>query len=141
MTTLAATVPDPAVVAALLELSGERDLWLRRVLAAERAAYERGFSDGRAVACAELAEMEGHREAVTRWNEWGAKLQRIIDNDRDPSIRLNRVLAEIAADQKFMAEARRKRASCPRLLSPLEACALRRIRLEVLDPGMPREAA
>ena len=42
-------------------------------------------------------------------------------------------MAEIAADQKFMAEARKKRAEKPGALSPLEACALRRIRLA--DPG------
>jgi hypothetical protein len=31
---------------ALLELSDERDLWLHRLLGAERQAYERGLSDG-----------------------------------------------------------------------------------------------
>jgi hypothetical protein len=30
----------------VLALSGEREMWLRRMLAAERAAYERGRADG-----------------------------------------------------------------------------------------------
>lgn len=33
--------------AALLTLSRERDLWLRRLLDAERAAYRAGYRDGR----------------------------------------------------------------------------------------------
>lgn len=32
----------------LLELSDERDLWERRLLGAERAAYAAGYADGRA---------------------------------------------------------------------------------------------
>jgi len=117
----------------LLELSDERDLWLRRLLGAERAAYRRGFNDGRAVACVALAEMEQRRESVAWWREWSAKLQRIIQNNDDPSVRMRQVMAEIQADQQFMREARRKRATKPGALSPLEACALRRIRLA--DPG------
>jgi hypothetical protein len=42
-------------------------------------------------------------------------------------------MAEIAADQKFMREARKKLATRPGELTPLESCALRRIRLA--DPG------
>ena len=132
MTTLHApadTQPDRADVAALLELSDERDLWLRR----ERAAYERGFAAGRACACVALAEMEQRRESVEWWREWAAKLRRIIQADTDPSWRLNQVLAEIASDQQFMRDARAKLADKPWTLSPLELCALRRIRLA--DPG------
>ena len=44
----------------LLELSDERDMWLRQVLAAERAAYQRGraagMDNGRAAADREHAE-------------------------------------------------------------------------------------
>jgi hypothetical protein len=41
------TVPRGAdKVRALLRLSGERDLWLGRLLAAERSAYKRGISQG-----------------------------------------------------------------------------------------------
>jgi hypothetical protein len=101
----------------------------------ERAAYDRGFNDGRATTCVALAEMEHRREAVAWWREWAAKLARIIQNNDDPSVRLNQVLREISADQQFMREARRKRATKPGALSPLEACALRRIRLA--DPGDP----
>jgi hypothetical protein len=42
----AASVPDRADIAALLALSDERDVWLLRLLAAERAAYDRGHRDG-----------------------------------------------------------------------------------------------
>ena len=44
MTTVQPEAPPDA--AALLELSDERDLWLRRLLAAGRAAYQRGHLDG-----------------------------------------------------------------------------------------------
>lgn len=42
LSTLAQTYPG----ASLLEISDERDLWLDRLHAAERAAYERGYTDG-----------------------------------------------------------------------------------------------
>lgn len=128
-------------LAALLELSDERDRWLRRVLDTERAAYQRGFDDGRATACVALAEMEERRESVAWWREWDRQLRRIIQNDTDPSVRMNQVMAEIAADQKFMRDARARLAAKPWALSPLEWCALRRIRLA--DPGdnVSREAA
>jgi len=106
----------------------------------ERLAYDRGFADGRARACVQLAQLEEHRESAAWWREWSATLQRIIQNDTDASLRLNRVLAEIAADQKLMREARAKLCMKPWTLSPLEWCALRRVRLE--DPGdAAREAA
>ena len=127
------TIPDPADIAALLELSDERNLWWRRVLDAECTGYERGFNDGRATACVALAEMEHRHQAVAWWREWSARLRRIIQNDIDPSVRMNHVMAEIAADQKFMRDARAKLATKPWALSPLESCALRRIRLA--DPG------
>jgi hypothetical protein len=38
-----AATPD---IASLLEVSDERDQWLSRLLAAERAAYQRGVRDG-----------------------------------------------------------------------------------------------
>jgi hypothetical protein len=113
----------------LLGLSDERDLWFRRVL----DAYRRGFNDGRAHACVALAEMEEWRESIAWFREWSAKLQRIIQNDIDPSVRMNQVMREIADDQQFMRDARIKLAGKPWRLSPLEACALRRIRLA--DPG------
>lgn len=37
-----------AAVRRLIALSDERDLWERRLLAAERAAYLRGYADGQA---------------------------------------------------------------------------------------------
>ena len=64
---------------------------------------------------------------------WSAKLQRIIQNNDDPSVRMRQVMAEIHADQQFMREARKKQAAKPGQLSPLEWCALRRVRLA--DPG------
>lgn len=122
-----ALLPDAA---ATLEMSDERDLWLRRLLDAERAAYRRGYDDGRAAACVFLAQLEERRESLAWWRSWSAKLRRIIQADADPSVRMNQVMAEIHADQRFMAEARNKLATRPWLLSPLELCALLRIRLE-----------
>lgn len=123
-------LPDAA---AALELSDERDLWLRRLLDAERAAYRRGYDDGRADACVALTEMQERYNSVAWWREWSAKLRRIIMAQTDPSVRMNQVLAEIAADQKFMREARARLRTKPGTLSPMEACALRRIRLA--NPG------
>lgn len=136
-------LPDlaQADTALLLALSDERDAWMRRLLAAERAAYERyerGFNDGRAHACVALAEMEERRESAGRWHEWAAMLRRIIQADTDPSARMNQVMAEIAADQKVMRDARVKRARKPWQLSPLEWQALHHVRLAPLSD---REAA
>ena len=117
-----------ATVAALLALSDERDWWLARLLAAERAAYRRGFADGRAAACVALAEIEEHYQELAWWGEWWAKVARIIQAETDPSARMNRVMAEIAADQELAREARRKLATRPGSLTPLESCVLRRIR-------------
>jgi hypothetical protein len=127
------TQPDRADVAALLELSDERDRWLARLLAAERAAYDRGFNDGRALACVTLAEIEERYQSVAWWRERSAKLRRIIQAETDPSARMNQVMAEIAADQQFLRDARATLATRPGSLSPLEWCALRRVRLA--DPG------
>ena len=118
--------------AGLLELSDERDLWLTRLLAAERDAYQRGYSDGRAAACVAIAGIEEHYAEISRWREWSATLRRIIAAEADPSARMRQVMAEIAADQKFLREARAKLAEKPGAL-PLESCALRRVRLA--DPG------
>lgn len=126
MTTM--IVPS-ADIAAVLTLSDERDTWMRRV----DQAYRDGFNDGRATACVALAEMEERRESVAWWREWSAKLQRIIQNDADPSVRMRQVMAEIASDQELMRDARRKLATKPWALSPLEWCALHRVRLA--DPG------
>jgi hypothetical protein len=120
------TIQPAADIASVLALSDERDQWHHRVL----DAYRGGFNDGRAAACVALAEMEHRREAVAWWREWDAKLRRIIANNADPSVRLNQVLAEIAADQKFMRDARAKK---PAARTALESCALLRIRLA--DPG------
>jgi hypothetical protein len=125
---------QPAVVSAgdLLALSDERDLWLTLLLGAERAAYRRGFDDGRARACVALAEIEEHYTEIAWWREWWARVARIIQAETDPSTRMRQVMAEIAADQKFARDARKRlaelRAGKPRNLSPLESCVLRRIR-------------
>ena len=58
--------------------------------------YSIGYADGRACACVALAEMEERRESVAWWREWSAKLQRIIQADADPSVRMRQVMAEIA---------------------------------------------
>ena len=51
----------------------------------------------------------------------------------NPALRLNQVMAEIAADQKFVTEALKQRAKKPDDLSPLQWCVLNRIRGERLD--------
>jgi hypothetical protein len=117
--------------AELLELSDLMD----KQLALRLAAYRDGYEAGRAAACVALAEIEHRREAAAWWREWAATLRRIIGNDTDPSARVNQVMAEIAADRKFMRQARARLAARPWELSPLESCALRRIRLA--DPGDP----
>jgi hypothetical protein len=117
----------------LLELSDERDLWLARLLAAERAAYQRGVDDGRAAACVAIAGIEEHYAQIAWWREWWGRVRRIIQNNDDPSVRMNQVMTEIAADQKFAAEARKRQAGKPWELSPLESCVLRRVR--GADPG------
>ncbi len=125
----------------LLEVSDLLDASLRRLLDAERAAYLRGFNDGRAHSCVQLAEIEERRESIAWWRAWAAMLRRIIQNGADPSIRMGQVLAEIAADQKFIRDAQARLAAKPWTLSPLEWAVLRRVRLA--DPGdnASREAA
>lgn len=115
-------------VADLLALSDERDQWLARLLAAERAAYQRGYDDGRAAACVALAEIEEHYGQIAWWRQWWAKVARIIQAETDPGARLTRVLREIAEDQRFVREARKTRAEKPWRLTTLELCVLRRLR-------------
>jgi hypothetical protein len=117
----------------LLALSDERDLWLARLLAAERAAYRRGFADGRARACVALAEMEEHYAEIAWWREWWARVQRIIQASTDPGARRRRVEREIAEDEQFLWVATLKQAEQPWKLTPLEWAVLRRIR--GADPG------
>jgi len=57
-TSPAATIHDPADIAALLELSAERDQWHSWVLEAERAGYDRGRQAGYDA---------GYVQAVTDW--------------------------------------------------------------------------
>src|SRR5450755_3407297 len=98
------TTVQPAV-GDLLALSDERDWWLARLLGAERTAYQRGFADGRARACVALAGIEEHYAEIAWWREWWAKVRRIIQAETDPSARMRQVMAEIAADQKFVRDA------------------------------------
>ena len=123
------TIQPPPDITAVLALSNERDTWTRRV----GQAYLDGFNDGRATACVGLAVMEEHREKRRYWNQWWAKVARIIQNHENPSARISRVMAEIAADQKFVAEALKQRAKKPDDLSPLQWCVLNRVRGERLD--------
>jgi hypothetical protein len=117
----------------LLALSDERDLWITRLLAAERAAYQRGFADGRTAACAAVAEIEEHYAEIAWWREYAARVARIIQAETDPSARITRVMREIAEDQRFVREARVRLAREPGKLTTLESCVLRRIRFA--DPG------
>ena len=126
---MATMIAPPHDVAAVLALSDERDAWMRRIA----QAYRDGFNAGRATACVTLAVMEEHREKRRYWNEWWAKVWRIIRNFDSPDARLNQVMAEIAADQKLVTDALLKAATKPWDLSPLEYCVLSRIRGERLD--------
>jgi hypothetical protein len=121
-----------ASITRLLALSDERDWHLARLLAAERAAYRRGFADGKARACVALAEMEEHCAEIAWWREWWGKVQRIITAETDPGARMRQVMAEIAADQDFARDARTRLAE-KRRLHPLESAVLLRIR--GADPG------
>jgi hypothetical protein len=123
------TVLPPPDAAAVLALSDERDGWLWRV----DQAYRDGFDDGRATACIALAVMEEHREKRRYWSLWWAKVARIIVSCDHPDSRRRQLEAEIAADQLFMANAKERARTKPGALSPLEYCALNRIRGEHLD--------
>ena len=116
----------------LLALSDERDLWLTRQLAAERAAYQRGFDDGRATACVALAEIEERYAQLAWWHQWWARVWRLIEAETDPDAKRRRTEREITADQRFTRGARLKQAERPGALTPLESCVLRRI-----HPGDP----
>lgn len=71
---------DPRAVAAVLELSDERDLWQRRVLAAEirgyrrgvasmAGKYDRGFADG--IMAYKAAQHGLHRSVQAEMATWG----------------------------------------------------------------------
>ena len=62
-TTAVPTIADPAALAALLELSDERDQHERRRLAAERRAYLDGYRDG-----ADAGRRFEADEMAARWN-------------------------------------------------------------------------
>jgi hypothetical protein len=115
-TSTAVIVADRPDIAAVLALSDERDGWMRRIA----EAYRDGFDDGRATACVNLAVMEEHREKRRYWNEWWAKVWRIIRNFDSPDARMSQVMAEIAADQRFVAEALRLRAEKMTCIGPAE---------------------
>ena len=127
----------PRAVAELIELSDERDAWQARLgdeyRLGWRLGYAAGVAEGRADACVALAEIEDCRDSVAWWREWSAAMSRIIQADRDPSVRLNQVMAEIAADQAFAREARRKLATAPASMSPMEYAVLGRVRMA--DPA------
>jgi hypothetical protein len=57
--------------AGILELSAERDMWLRRELAAGRRGYERGRRDGYAEGYA-----EAERDMERRWREFARPMAR-----------------------------------------------------------------
>ncbi len=107
------------MVARVLALSAERDLWLRLVLNWARSAgrsgyrdgYDRGFADGRAEACVVIAEIEDQRESAERWNEWARQLR----------------AADVAAI----------RAKPPRTWSQLERLAVTGVRLAPEDGAPP----
>jgi len=129
-TSPAAIVADAADTAAVLALSDERDAWMRRLA----EAYRDGYDDGRATACVNLAVMEDRRGRRRWWNEWWwAKVRRIVSNWETPGARMEQVMAEITADQKFVTAALRLRATKPQKLSPLQWCVLNRIHGERLD--------
>ena len=121
--------PPPHDIAAVLALSDERDTWMRRIT----QAYRDGFNAGRAHACVTLAEMEHRREARQWWNEYAAKVQRIISSTDYPDARRRQLEAEIAADQKFMTEAAHLLFTAPWKLSPTQYAVVNRVRFERLD--------
>jgi hypothetical protein len=127
------TAVSQAELANLIALSDERDQWMRRLLAAEREAYRRGYDAGRADACVTLAEITDRETQVAWWRSFAAATRRIIQAETDPAARMREVMAEIHEDQKFVREARVRQATKPGSLRPAESSVLRRIRY--LDPG------
>jgi len=123
------TVPHPADIAAILALSDERDTWMRRI----HQAWRDGYNAGRADACVALAEIEHRCEARQWWNEWRAKVWRIISSNDHPDARRRQLEAEIAADQKFMTEAAHLLFTAPSKLSPTQYAVAHRVRFERLD--------
>jgi hypothetical protein len=123
-------IPTDADVAAVLAVSDERDRWLARLLAAERDAYRRGYSDGQAEACIILAEAEDRYLRIAWWREFAARVRRIISVTVDPDTRMQQAMREIAADQRFIRDARNKK---PGDRLPMESAVLRRIHF--VDPG------
>ena len=101
----------------LLDLSDERDRWLRLALDWAGSEYRRGyqhghdhgFADGRAEACVAIAEIEDQRESAERWDEWARRLR----------------AADVAAI----------RARHPRTWSQLERLAVAGVRLAPEDGG------
>jgi hypothetical protein len=61
--------PTQAEVAAFLALSDERDMWQKRLIAAERAAYKRGYDDGAADAAVVSAQIYSDEQAEQHWRE------------------------------------------------------------------------
>lgn len=123
------TIHEPPHIAAVLALSDERDLWMRRI----DQAYREGFDAGRACACVTLAEIEQRREARQHWNEYAAKVQRIVSGNDHPDARRRQLEAELAADEKFMTEAAHLLFTAPAKLSPTQYAVAHRVRFERLD--------
>jgi|SRR5271166_723767 len=94
--------------AELLDLSDERDLWMRRM----RSAYDRGFADGRAAACIAIAEIEERYQSAEQWDKWARWLR--------------------TRSQEYV---RAARAKPPARRSQQEMCAVLGVRLAGLQAG------
>jgi hypothetical protein len=109
----------------LIELSSERDVWLQRLLAAERESYRRGKADGRAEALAELAD-NWHSLAV-----WvlGDNRRRCYCHRTESELAAGRVASAAALERhaagvhwrQFMARAFKER---PELRTPAQQAAV-----------------
>jgi hypothetical protein len=87
---------DPVRVAGVLAQSDEADWWLRRLLAAERRAYDLGRQDGyREGRQAEAAERD------QAWNSWAAPLARRLADGVDLQARRWKLRGEPRTRETF----------------------------------------
>ena len=107
--------PTAAEIAAVLERSDERELFLQRILAAERTGYERGRQAGRVEGC---ADAEARLEAS--WRELAVPVSRRVPL---PKIGWERRLR--AAEAESRRQAFQHMADCRRRL---DAGAIRTLR-------------
>jgi hypothetical protein len=102
-------VPLREAVAELLDLSDERDRWLRRKLAAERRGYDRGHRDGFRAGCERAAA-----DLEASWHEFARPISRGDFSDQDAARRVRIAERGCEADaRQWWADFIRRAPDCP----------------------------